>query len=563
MKIGKYTLLDLVATGGMAELWLARQEGPAGFSRTVALKRVLPHLATDERFVQMFLDEARLAALLTHPNIVQIHDFGEAEGEYYLTMEFVRGRSFDAVIDVEAERDQHMPLETAAWIVAQACVGLEYAHTYRHPETGQALRLVHRDISPQNLMVSFDGLVKVMDFGIAKAATSTVKTQTGAVKGKYAYMSPEQIAGQPLDARSDVFALGIVLYEAVSGRRPFGKESDLVAITAILNEPPKPIREIIPDFPVELERVLDRALCKDRTDRYVDAHAMQVDLERFIRSRGAVVGSRDVADMMRQVFGAEADAPLRTGAAPAAKSANIATDSTVMADDVGTVVPAAVSTTYDALPATTPGQALPAEEEGQQPAPDAARGAPAPTTAPAPTAAGAPGPPPRPEPTRAATPSPMPQLPAVPAAPATPPEPAPEKGGGGALIFVVVALLLVVLGGGGAVAWLLLGGAEDAPASDPGPVATPAAQANPDDALRATIEAGMLARLKEGQGLLIVKARPGTTVFLGDRPLGAAPLDAQMVPAGRHFVRALLPGGQPWEGAVSVGSKARAELRIP
>ncbi len=333
MKLGKYSLIDLVATGGMAELWLARQEGPAGFSRTVALKRVLPHLASDERFVQMFLDEARLAAQLTHPNIVQIHDFGEVQGSYFLTMEFIRGRSLDAIIDRQDELGGRMPLEIAAWILAQACVGLEYAHGFRHPETGEALHLVHRDISPQNLMVSFDGLVKVMDFGIAKATTSTVKTETGTVKGKYAYMSPEQIAGEKLDGRSDVFSLGIVLYETVSGIRPFGIESDLVAITAILNEPPKPIRNLLPDFPPELEGILDRALHKDRNHRYSGAHALQGDLERFIQSRGLTLGAREVAAYLRGLFGDEVDAPLTRGAKvtpPADSAATEAMAATVL-----------------------------------------------------------------------------------------------------------------------------------------------------------------------------------------------------------------------------------------
>jgi len=302
MKIGKYTLIKKLATGGMAEIFLAQQEGPAGFQKTVVIKRILPHLAEDERFVTMFLNEARLAALLNHPNVVSIYDLGEDRGSYYLAMEYIHGRSLDQILARAEHAGQPVPLEICARIIADACTGLDYAHKFASLD-GTPLNLVHRDVSPQNILVTFGGLVKVVDFGVAKAATNVGKTQTGAVKGKYAYMSPEQIAGQHLDGRSDVFALGVVLFELATGRRPFGDQSDLLAVTAILNEAPQIPRQLRPDFPTTLEEILFKSLEKDKTRRYQDAHLLQVDLERFIRAQGKIVSAQEVAGFLGELYG--------------------------------------------------------------------------------------------------------------------------------------------------------------------------------------------------------------------------------------------------------------------
>ncbi len=306
MKLGKYTLLHKIATGGMAEIFLAKQEGPAGFEKIVVIKRILPHLAEDENFVTMFLNEARLAALLNHPNVVSIFDLGEHDGSYFIAMEYIHGRSLDKILAQSKKKNIDIPLEITARIIADACIGLDYAHKYQSSD-GTPLNLVHRDVSPQNIIVSFDGLVKVVDFGVAKAATNTGKTQTGAVKGKYGYMSPEQIAGAHLDARSDVFALGVVLYELALGKHPFGDDTNLLAITAILNEAPPAPTEIVPGFPGTMEEIIFRALEKDRDRRYKDAQELQTDLERFIRSIGKYVTAREVAEFMRGLFGEEAE----------------------------------------------------------------------------------------------------------------------------------------------------------------------------------------------------------------------------------------------------------------
>ncbi len=258
-QLGKYTLKRQLATGGMAEIWLGEQRGPGGFTKELVVKRILPHLANDEKFVQMFLDEARLAAQLTHPNIVQIFDLGEADGSYFIAMEYIRGHDLAQLR--EAGRAMGAPLDwlAAARIVADACAGLDYAHNFADSR-GRPMNLVHRDVSPQNILVSDQGAVKLVDFGVAKAATSTHKTQTGAVKGKFAYMSPEQIRGEKLDGRSDLFAMGIVLFELLTGRRPFGADSELMALTAIMHHPAPDVQEINPNIPQPLRDVVAKAL---------------------------------------------------------------------------------------------------------------------------------------------------------------------------------------------------------------------------------------------------------------------------------------------------------------
>lgn len=299
--LGRYTLERKLATGGMAEIWVGHRAGPAGFKKDVVLKRILPHLAEDPKFVEMFLDEARLAAALSHPNIAQIFELGEADGDYFIAMEFVEGHDLQAILERAAEVGSRVPPSIAARIVADACTALDYAHNFRDRE-GRHARLVHRDVSPQNILVSRDGIVKLVDFGVAKAATSTHKTQTGAVKGKLSYMSPEQISGQSVDARSDIFSLGIVLYEAVTGRRPFGHESELLAITAILNEHPARPCEITGDLPTELEAIILQALEKSPADRFQSAAEMHAALERVLHGMGTLVTAREVSRFVDAIW---------------------------------------------------------------------------------------------------------------------------------------------------------------------------------------------------------------------------------------------------------------------
>lgn len=304
-KLGKFTLIRKLAQGGMAEIFLANQEGPSGFQKQLVIKRILPHLADDTKFVEMFLDEARIAAQFNNPNIVQIYDLGEVEGAYFIAMEYIDGYDLSQIIERASQFGKRVPSQIAARIIADSLGGLHYAHSFKDPGTGEALRLVHRDISPQNLLVNKDGVVKLVDFGVAKAKTSSSKTQTGAVKGKFSYMAPEQIAGEELDGRCDIFAMGIVLYELLLGVRPFGEHSDLMAITAIVHQAPKNPREIDESFPVELEQILNRSLAKARAERYATALDMQRDLEMFIQHSGAFITAREVATYLEGLFSDE------------------------------------------------------------------------------------------------------------------------------------------------------------------------------------------------------------------------------------------------------------------
>jgi serine/threonine protein kinase len=217
-RLGRYTLDSKLAVGGMAEVFLATQSGPRGFEKVCVVKRMLPHLADEENFVRMFLDEARLAAQLNHPGIAQIFDFGEVNGSYFLAMEYVPGDSLRKIVKDHGRRGAFIPPAYCARMVADAAAALHYAHN-AVGTNGQPLKVIHRDVSPQNILLGSTGVVKLIDFGVAKARSATQKTAEGLVKGKFAYMSPEQIRGQPLDQRSDIFSLGLVLYELLATRR--------------------------------------------------------------------------------------------------------------------------------------------------------------------------------------------------------------------------------------------------------------------------------------------------------------------------------------------------------
>jgi serine/threonine protein kinase len=300
-QFGKYQLIKKLATGGMAEVFLAKQSmGGGGDQRHVVVKRILPHLAEDPEFIQMFQNEARVAAKFSHPNIAQIFDYGQENGNYYIAMEFIRGEDLGRLMRKAWSTGQWIARPLAIRIVASCCEGLYYAHT-RKDEEGRPLKVVHRDISPQNILISFDGSVKLVDFGIAKAADSATMTKSGAIKGKFAYMAPEQAAGKPLDARTDVFAIGLVLYELLSGVRPLKREGELATLQAALEcaiEAPSQVA----DVPSELDEVVMRALAKAPDDRYKDARTFQMALEEFLSAQRMVASSVQVSELMETLF---------------------------------------------------------------------------------------------------------------------------------------------------------------------------------------------------------------------------------------------------------------------
>ena len=322
MKIGNYELIRKIATGGMAELFLAKDMGPGGFEKTLVVKRILPHLAEDPEFVAMFLSEARLASRLNHSNIVQLFELGRAGSSYYLAMEYIDGPSLGGLLRAACAQGVPPPPVLCAWMMAEACQGLAYAHDFCDPATRQPWGLVHRDVSLDNILVSRQGTVKVVDFGIAKAAGQVHSTQPGIVKGKLSYMSPEQLRDKPLDRRVDVYALGVVFYELLTGHKPFDAKSELSIARAILCEPPVPAVQRRPELPKAVQWILDRALAKDREKRYPDCHAFQADLEAFIRATRQAVGASQLARFLERVLGPSSEVVLST---PAPRSALAAT----------------------------------------------------------------------------------------------------------------------------------------------------------------------------------------------------------------------------------------------
>jgi len=304
-----YQLIQKLAAGGMAEVFLARTEGPRGFSKTLVLKRILPHLAGDEQFVEMFLSEARLVAQLNHPNVVQIFDFGEFDGAYYIAMEFIDGPNLRALMRRAVYQGQSLPPALCAKIVASACEGLAHAHELVDPQTQQPLGLVHRDVSPDNILVARNGTVKVVDFGIAKAVGQKHLTKAGMIKGKLPYMPPEQMRGRPLDRRVDVFALGMVLYELLTFHRPFSAKGEADIMEAILHKPMKRLAEYLPDAPEALERIVQRCLAKEREERYPSCRQLRADLERFVLSTGEPVGAEELSALVARLMPAN-QAPL-------------------------------------------------------------------------------------------------------------------------------------------------------------------------------------------------------------------------------------------------------------
>lgn len=298
---GRYYPIAKLGRGGMSEVYLAVARGPAGFNKLVVIKRLLPSLVAERHFLEMFLDEARLAARLNHPNIVQTNEVGASGQTYFMAMEYLDGQPLVKII--ERLKPRPIPVKIALSIAADVCAGLQYAHTLTD-FGGGALGIVHRDVSPHNIFVTYAGQVKVVDFGVAKAAGQTTETVTGALKGKIAYMSPEQIEGAPVDGRADIFALGVVLYEIVTGQRIWGsnaRDVDIVRRLATGDVPCSP-RAIAPDVPEDVDRICQRALAVDRSQRYATALEMQKDLEASIARLPQPISERDIGNMIAGMF---------------------------------------------------------------------------------------------------------------------------------------------------------------------------------------------------------------------------------------------------------------------
>jgi serine/threonine-protein kinase len=303
-RFGKYVLLDRIAVGGMAEIFLARQEGLEGFEKTIVIKRIRPHLSSQKAFVKMFLNEAKLAAQLNHPNIVQIYDLGKIADSYFIAMEYIFGRDMRRIIPKAEGMDIAFPLVYAVKIASSVCEGLYYAHQ-KSDLYGNPLNIVHRDVTPENIFVSFDGTVKILDFGIAKAANQIEQTRAGEIKGKLSYMSPEQCMGKVLDQRSDLFSLGVVLYEWITGYKLFTGDSEVAILKTITEGKIYPPSYFKPDLPEAVERILMKALEKDREKRYPSAWDLQYDLDRFLATHEFTPSNIHLANFLKQLFSDE------------------------------------------------------------------------------------------------------------------------------------------------------------------------------------------------------------------------------------------------------------------
>ncbi len=304
--LGKYQLVKKLAVGGMGEVWLARQKGPVGFEKLVVVKTLLKHLKEDQEFVNMFFDEARIAAVLNHPNIAQIYDLGEDKGEYFIAMEYVHGLSLRDVVVHALERGDGMPLALKCRVIADAAAALDFAHQAKTP-AGQPLDLIHRDVSPQNILVGFNGAVKLIDFGVAKAANKLVRTATGIIKGKYAYMSPEQAYGKPLDGRSDVFGLGTVFWEVLCTERLFKRDNETETLQAVVGAEIRPPSMLDRAVPKSLDPIVLSALERDVDDRYPSAAAFQRAIEGWLSKQRLPATSAHLAAFMRQLFPDDVD----------------------------------------------------------------------------------------------------------------------------------------------------------------------------------------------------------------------------------------------------------------
>lgn len=301
--IGRYELGPRLAAGGMAELYVARASGVHGFQKYFALKRILPRLCDDREFVEMFLDEARLAAQLDHPNVVHVHDIGEDADGPFFTMDYLHGQSLLAIIRRQRTRGSLLPLDALVALGSAAAAGLHHAHERRGFD-GKPLGIIHRDVSPTNILVTYEGVVKIVDFGIAKASTSRHSTRPSVRKGKMAYMSPEQCKGEALDRKSDVFALGVVLYELATLTRAFTGEGEFAVMNQIVNHDLPPASSRRPELPAELDRILGRALARDPAARYGSARELQRELDEFAVDQGLLATPDALAGLMEELFGA-------------------------------------------------------------------------------------------------------------------------------------------------------------------------------------------------------------------------------------------------------------------
>lgn len=305
-QLGNYLLLEKMAQGGMAQVFKAKTVDPHGIERLVVIKRILPHISSDSDYIKMLIDEAKIAVHFTHGNIAQIYDLARVGEDYFIAMEYVDGKTLGQILREFREQGLLIPLELIAYCVSELCFGLDYIHR-KTDFTGKPLGVVHRDISPQNIIVSYSGTVKIIDFGVAKAAGNLSQTQSGILKGKFAYMSPEQADGDVIDRRSDIFSTGILLWELLTAERLFKKETNKETLKAVRNSSVSPPSKIRKEVPAQLDHIVQQALKKKKEKRYQYASEMGYDLSRFLSEQYPNFRRMDVTRFLYHHFGVEPD----------------------------------------------------------------------------------------------------------------------------------------------------------------------------------------------------------------------------------------------------------------
>ena len=301
---GKYLLLERISVGGMAEVFKAKAFGVEGFEKIIAIKRILPSMAEDADFIQMFIDEAKICSQLNHANVCQVFELGKIQESHFIAMEYIWGKDLLQIQNRFRRLRKNMPLQMAAFIASKVCEGLDYAHR-KKDANGKPLNIIHRDVSPQNIIVSYEGEAKVIDFGIAKAASRSSKTQAGVLKGKFGYMSPEQVGAKTLDRRADVFAIGTILYELLTNERLFLGESDFATLEKVRNVAVPPPAQVRQDIPEALNKIIMKALAKEVADRYQWASEMADDLQEFLAQNEPIYNSKQLSSWMRENFASE------------------------------------------------------------------------------------------------------------------------------------------------------------------------------------------------------------------------------------------------------------------
>jgi serine/threonine protein kinase len=349
---GRYLLLDRVNIGGMAEVWRGKVFGAGGFERLVAVKRILPNIAEDEEFISMFQDEAKISVQLTHANICQIYELNRIGPSLYIAMEYVPGKDLRSIFERARKKGEPPPVPLVCYVIGKLCEGLDYAHR-KKDSYGRELNVVHRDVSPQNVLISFEGEVKVIDFGIAKATGKVTKTQAGILKGKFGYMSPEQIRGLPLDRRSDVFAIGVCLYELLTGERLFVGESDFQVLEKVRKAEVLPPSTYNRKIPEALERIVLKALSRDPEARFQYASELGDELQRFLITSDSIFSRKDLMQYMKSTFAEEVERER----ARVAEYADIKAPEAMVTGESGSMVPVVGRTTGPILTAvpTPPG----------------------------------------------------------------------------------------------------------------------------------------------------------------------------------------------------------------